>query len=101
MEYIGAYLSAAFAEGIDITTQAGLTKIIKQIGLPGKAADYVSADWQQLVETNVADMLNAGLWGVPSFRVSGGNSEASFACWGQDRIWRVEQEIINRQANHD
>jgi 2-hydroxychromene-2-carboxylate isomerase len=41
-------------------------------------------------------MLTAGLWGVPSFRVSGGNESDSFACWGQDRIWRVEDEIVRR-----
>ena len=33
-----------------------------------------------------------GLWGVPSFCVRGGAAQP-YATWGQDRLWRVEQEI--------
>jgi hypothetical protein len=33
---------------------------------------------------------------VPSFRVSGGSLPGAMNCWGQDRIWRVEAEIIDR-----
>jgi len=45
-------------------------------------------------------MLEAGLWGVPSFRVSGGSKGTEpYCCWGQDRIWRVENEIVNRIQN--
>ena len=53
-------------------------------------------DWEAVLEDNLSDMLAAGLWGVPSFRVTGGNEDTAFACWGQDRIWRVENEIARR-----
>jgi 2-hydroxychromene-2-carboxylate isomerase len=50
-----------------------------------------------LLEANVQDMLAAGLWGVPSFRLSGGDMPP-FSCWGQDRLWRVAQEITKRSG---
>jgi 2-hydroxychromene-2-carboxylate isomerase len=37
-----------------------------------------------------------GLWGVPSFRLLGRPGEPDYSTWGQDRLWRVEQEIRRR-----
>jgi 2-hydroxychromene-2-carboxylate isomerase len=54
------------------------------------------ANWDAVLDDNLQAMLTAGLWGVPSFRVTGGRDEAAFACWGQDRIWRIEAEIARR-----
>jgi hypothetical protein len=34
---------------------------------------------------------------VPSFRVRGGGAP-DYATWGQDRLWRVEEEIRARLA---
>jgi 2-hydroxychromene-2-carboxylate isomerase len=42
-------------------------------------------------------MFALGLWGVPSFCVRGCAAEP-YATWGQDRLWRVEQEIAARIA---
>jgi 2-hydroxychromene-2-carboxylate isomerase len=42
-----------------------------------------------VAEANRTDMLERGLWGVPSFRVNDGP-----AIWGQDRLWMVEQDLI-------
>ena len=53
-------------------------------------------DWQTLLDANLQELTDAALWGVPSFRVSGGNNPEPFICWGQDRIWRVEEEIAQR-----
>jgi len=53
-------------------------------------------DWESLLEDNLSEMLGAGLWGVPSFRVSGGTLTEAAAWWGQDRIWQVENEIARR-----
>ncbi len=98
LAFVTAYLTAAWAEGIDITTEAGLRWVATSAGLDWTALNQadMSVDWHALLETNVRDMLAAGLWGVPSFRVSGGNDATPFACWGQDRIWRVENEIARR-----
>ncbi|MCE2392211.1 MAG: DsbA family protein [Proteobacteria bacterium] len=96
--YVTEYLSAAWADGVDIVTPAGLRRVVTGAGMDWdelRAAARGSA-WQALLEDNLNAMLAAGLWGVPSFRISGGRDERPFACWGQDRIWRVENEIANR-----
>ncbi|MDA7722964.1 DsbA family protein [Pseudomonadales bacterium] len=100
-EFIGEYLAACFAQGIDIDSEDGLKTVVKKAGLDWHALHEEAAkyDWQSILEENLQTMLGAGLWGVPSFRVSGGNKEGSFSCWGQDRIWRVEHEIALRSAN--
>ena len=95
VEYCSNFLRAAWAEGINITTDAGLKSVVTESGGNWKEAMKRNDDWQSLLDNNVTDMLNEGLWGVPSFRVSGVSEEA-FSCWGQDRLWRVETEISRR-----
>jgi len=98
LAYISSYLAAAWADGIDITTDAGLSRVIERAGLNPQALrrEAEGDDWQAVLAENVECMLNAGLWGVPSFRVTGGADPTPFQCWGQDRIWRVEAEIARR-----
>lgn len=98
IEYCSNYLRASWAEGVDITTDAGLRSVVERSGGDWQAAISSRDDWSNLLELNVADMLEAGLWGVPSFRVSGGNRGDTFSCWGQDRLWRVETEIARRAS---
>ena len=52
--------------------------------------------WQAELERNLSELNEAGLWGVPSYQVSGGAKSGAFSCWGQDRLWRVEAEIAAR-----
>ncbi len=96
-EFCGEYLRAAWTRGIDITEEAGLQKIVESVGIHWEEArnSMDNEDWEPLLESNVNDMLAAGLWGVPSFRVSGGDAPP-FSCWGQDRLWLVETEIARR-----
>ena len=98
MAFVTAYLSAAWAQGIDISTEAGLRQVAANAGLDWDDLQAASrgTDSAALLEDNLNAMLDAGLWGVPSFRVSGGTDEKPYACWGQDRIWRVENEIAKR-----
>ena len=98
MAFVTAYLAAAWAEGIDISTEAGLRQVAANAGLDWDELQAASrdADWSALLDDNLNAMLDAGLWGVPSFRVTGGTEEDAYACWGQDRIWRVENEIAKR-----
>ncbi|MBD3646064.1 MAG: DsbA family protein [Pseudomonadales bacterium] len=100
--FVSRYLRAAWAEGVDITTDAGLRRVIEDCGLDWRKAErhLDSAAWEAVLEENVTDMLDAGLWGVPSFRVSGGGAPP-FSCWGQDRLWRVEQEIAKRTTGKE
>ncbi len=100
LDFVSAYLSAAWAEGVDITGEAGLAQVAGRAGLDWtQLRDHArDSDWQSLLEDNLQSMLASGLWGVPSFRVTGGNDTKPFACWGQDRIWRVADEIARRCA---
>lgn len=98
MEFVSVYLTAAWQEGVDITTNKGLRQVVSRAGLTWEEIQDASANsnWEQLLDDNLQAMLQSHLWGVPSFRVSGGNTDQDFACWGQDRIWRVENEIARR-----
>lgn len=98
MDYVTAYLKAAWFDGVDITREQGLQHVVAAAGLDWQqlqtgAGDH---DWQAQLNDNLATLTEADLWGVPSFRVTGGNQQSAFACWGQDRIWRVANEIARR-----
>jgi 2-hydroxychromene-2-carboxylate isomerase len=45
--------------------------------------------WRALAEQHRKELVSTGLWGVPSFRVSG-----LPAYWGQDRLWCLEDDLI-------
>ncbi|XOV89746.1 MAG: DsbA family protein [Pseudomonadota bacterium] len=97
--FVGEYLAAAWAKGIDVTSDKGLAEVVSAAGLDWATATTHLADTAEaeaILDANVNDMLAAGLWGVPSYRVSGGTLSGSYSCWGQDRLWRVEAEIIER-----
>lgn len=107
VEYLGAYLGAAFARGVDITSDKGLQRVVESVGLKWEdASKHLRKNgWQTEIEANVNDMLADGLWGVPSFKVYRGNAEGgnaqggnggAYTTWGQDRLWRVETEIARR-----
>lgn len=82
---------AVFADGIDIASDEGLLDVAKRAGLEGDVVKEALADssWEQAVEENRKALFDAGLWGVPSFRVDG-----MPAHWGQDRFWALEQDIL-------
>ena len=100
IDYCANYLRAAWCEGVDITTELGLKQVVEETGANWQEAQnqFDNNIWETLLEDNVSDMLTAGLWGVPSFRVTGGKTEEPFCCWGQDRLWRVESEISRRSV---
>jgi len=97
VEFCGEYLRAAWTRGVDITEDEGLRQVVEAVGVswPEAQASMDNLDWQPMLEANVSEMLAAGLWGVPSFRVTGGDAPP-FSCWGQDRLWLVETEIARR-----
>ena len=65
MDFVGSYLSACFAEGIDVTSAVGLAKVLDRIGLNLAEVDQQSGsfDWQGLLQENIDAMNGAGLWG--------------------------------------
>ena len=98
MEFVTAYLNAAWFDGIDITKPQGLQQVAANADIEWQDLTQATqnTDWRSILDDNLQSMASENLWGVPSFRVTGGNSPESYACWGQDRIWRVENEIAKR-----
>jgi len=97
-EYLSEYLRAAFADKIDITKDKGLAEVCRRAGLNWDEAKTFKDDpgFMAELEANVADMYSFGLWGVPSYRVLGGTDDQAWSTWGQDRMWRVGQEVLRR-----
>lgn len=93
-DYVAAVLAGVFARGIDIGSDRGLRRLVEEAGLSWEESSphLTRQDWRAEAEMNRADMLAAGLWGVPSFRF--GDKVA----WGQDRLWLVESWIRDHLA---
>ncbi len=103
LEYVTEFLKAAWADGVDISGEAGLRQVVERSGMGWDELHDAArgTDVQTMLDENLEVMLRESLWGVPSFRVTGGRvdgEERAFACWGQDRLWRVEDEIVRRAA---
>jgi len=97
-EYLYAFTQAAFAEGIDTGTDAGLRRVVERAGLSWDGArPHLDAEaWRDALEENRRILFKNGLWGVPSFRLLGEGAEPDFCTWGQDRIWLVEEMVRRR-----
>ena len=83
-------LKSIFAQGrspgedkvlFDIAHRAGLTEEEVRAGLADEG-------WRAPAEANRKALLEAGLWGAPTYRVNG-----KPAHWGQDRLWALEEDI--------
>jgi 2-hydroxychromene-2-carboxylate isomerase len=98
LELLRSFTQAAFAEGVDTGTEAGLRLVVERAGLRwDEALTHLDREgWRDELELNREQLLALGLWGVPSFRLLGRPGEADYSTWGQDRLWRVEQEIRRR-----
>lgn len=84
-------LRAAFADGIELASDAGLGDVARRAGLDDATVKAALADesWRPVAEENREALFAAGLWGAPTFRVDG-----LPAHWGQDRFWALEQDIL-------
>ncbi len=94
-EYLLAFYDLVWAHGVDAGSDAGLRRIVERAGLPWQGACSVvdNDDWRGEVEQNRVDMMAAGCWGVPSFRLSGPGLAEPFVTWGQDRLWLIERAL--------
>jgi 2-hydroxychromene-2-carboxylate isomerase len=90
--YVLSFMHGVWAEGIDAGSDRGLRRIAERAGLRWADACAAMQDpgWRQTAEANRVEMLDLGLWGVPTFRVR------DTAVWGQDRLWAVQQALFNR-----
>ncbi len=86
IEYVIAFLRAVWSQGVDAGSDAGMKGIVTAAGLDWKEALSIidNDDWRSEAEANRAELLDLGLWGVPSFRVE------DESVWGQDRLWAVD-----------
>jgi 2-hydroxychromene-2-carboxylate isomerase len=90
-QFLESFMRGVWAEGIDAGSDDGLQQIAGRAGLDGAFVNASLADssWREVAAANREEMLALGLWGVPSFRVDGAPAR-----WGQDRLWRVERDLI-------
>jgi len=98
---MSSLLRHAFALGVGLHTDAGMQKAVEAAGLDWAEAQKVigSDEWKAMVERNQDEMVDGlGLWGVPSFRLSGSDGQPDLAVWGQDRLWLVAAEIKRRAS---
>jgi 2-hydroxychromene-2-carboxylate isomerase len=88
--FASSFLRGVFAEAVDAGSDRGLRKLAERAGLDWQQARVWMADesWRVVAEDNRRSMFADQLWGVPSFRFG------ALATWGQDRLWLVEQAII-------
>lgn len=98
--FISAFLRCAFAEGVNINKEKGLRTVVEQAGLDWNRAKPLvgKPGWESQLEANRLAMYNAGLWGVPSFRLLDESGEELLALWGQDRLWLFAREIQRQLA---
>jgi len=98
-DLMSSLLRHAFAMGVGLHSNSGMKKAVEAAGLDWADAKTVigSDDWKAVTERNQDEMVDGlGLWGVPSFRLSGPGGEADVAVWGQDRLWLIAAEIRRR-----
>ncbi len=100
VELISAFLSCAFAEGVNLNNDRGLKKVVEKAGLDWRTAQQIVGQpgWEALLESNRMAMYGSGLWGVPSFRLLDESGTEILALWGQDRLWLFSREIQRQLA---
>jgi len=88
-EFVRAAGNAIWNEGIDVATDKGLRRVTEQSGMfwPEVVAAMNDDGWREAVERNRSDMMEIGMWGVPSFRCG------DVVLWGQDRAWLLARKI--------
>ena len=88
-EFVEAFLTCVWSEGIDAGSASGMRKIVERAGLNWNDARSIlgNDDWRAEAEANRAEMMDRGIWGVPSFRVG------DTITWGQDRLWVIEHAL--------
>jgi 2-hydroxychromene-2-carboxylate isomerase len=83
-------LKSIFAQGRSPGEDKVLFDIARRAGLKDEdvRAGLDDDGWRAAAEANRKALLEAGLWGAPTYRVNG-----KPAHWGQDRLWALEEDI--------
>ena len=96
---MSSLLRAAWNENIALHTTSGMRHAVERAGLDWNEArqQLKRDDWRQHIAQHQHEMVEGmGLWGVPSYRLSGPDGEPDLMVWGQDRLWLVAAEIKRR-----
>lgn len=82
VDFARAAMRASWAEGLDLVRDDVLFPLAEQVGLGREETLEALKDtsWRAVAEENRKALIDAGLWGVPTFLRDGR------ALWGQDRI---------------
>ena len=94
-------LRLAFSEGKALHQSKNLRSAVEAAGLDWfEAQDHIQRDdWKPWVSQHHKEMVEGmGLWGVPSYRLSGPEGQSDLEVWGQDRLWLVAAEIRRRAS---
>jgi len=88
-DFVNAFLTSVWSEGTHAGSDSGMRKIIERSGLSWDEArtKLGNDDWRAEAEANRMEMMERGIWGVPSFRVG------DTITWGQDRLWVIEHAL--------
>ncbi|MFT4672842.1 MAG: 2-hydroxychromene-2-carboxylate isomerase [Pseudohongiellaceae bacterium] len=99
IQLLSVLLRFAFAEGVGLHKKKNIRRAVEEVGLDWLDArkHLGSDDWKAITEKNQDEMVEGmGLWGVPSYRLSGPDPEPDLEVWGQDRLWLVAAEMHRR-----
>lgn len=90
--FVRTFATEVWSRGVDAATDRGLKAIVAKAGLPWEElrGELHNPQWREVVERNRQDLLETGLWGVPTLRFG------DTTVWGQDRFWVLEDAIRRR-----
>ena len=79
-----------------------LQKVVEQAGLDWSEAKRRLGDPEgaSRLEDNRLCLYRVGIWGTPSFRLLDQDGVQLLALWGQDRLWRIGEEIQIQLKNN-
>ena len=98
-QLLSTLLRHAWAQGRGLHRTSNMKRAVQEAGLDWNEAQkrLGSDEWKEIVERNQDEMVEEmGLWGVPSYRLTGPDGEPDLEVWGQDRLWLVAAEIRRR-----
>ena len=81
---------AIWSRGVNVANDAGLRSVVEAAGLKWSDAQQALKDngWIEQATNNRNEMVAAGSWGVPTFRLRG------VTVWGQDRLPVIEKLLL-------
>lgn len=92
LEFLIEFGRAVNSQGIRADQERGLKLISERAGLDwSQAKPYLAKEeWRHMVADNMRELSQLGLWGVPCFHY------IDTVVWGQDRLWVIEQMILDK-----